>query len=317
MSDNRDGRNGRDSPAYETLEAQLALEAIRQENPTAANIIAAAQRIANIDPDESPPEDPIWIRQSGHDDRSATQLEAQDPGHNNSDSNPSPPSPARDRPRRRASFAEIEDDLMNTSLGQPEIRSSSRIPYSRSREEARQRRERLAEARFDEITIAEAHETRRRLLMAEINAHERSVRDFLDPQQGQELVNKMNSRIEEFAQSDPEAHRSWADYRDLTLRTADRPAHRYQMLQWYTGGPEGNVQDASRSVPPRLLRSIRRVEQYHTHLGRLEFRPRLSLLGNEPRLTLFGDKLRVSLLMVLLKLSLLGLSQSTMVACLA
>lgn len=118
----------------------------------------------------------------------------------------------------------------------------------------------------------EARETRLRLLAAEINEHERSVRDFLDPRQEQELVDEMNRRIQEFAQSDPEAHRPWADYRALARRTANHPSHEYLMLQWYTGGPEGSVQDPSRSVPPRLLRSIRRVEEYRTHLGRLEFR---------------------------------------------
>ncbi|GAB7333701.1 hypothetical protein MBLNU13_g05243t1 [Cladosporium sp. NU13] len=275
MSGNRNGRNGRDSQAYETLETQLALEGVRQENSTAAKIIVAAQQIANLDPDDSPTENPIWIYQSRQDDRAAAQLEAQDQKHNISDSDPLPASPAQGIPRRRASFSEIEDALTYTALAQPEIRSSSRIPYSRSREEARQRREQLAEARLDELTratAAEARETRRRLLTAERDEHERSVREFRDPQQEQELVNEMNRRIDEFAQSDPEAHRSWADYRDLALRTADHPAHQYQMLQWYTGGPEGSVQDASRSIPPRLLRSIRRVEEYTTHLGRLEFR---------------------------------------------
>lgn len=272
MSDNRDGRNGRDSQVYETLENQLALEGVRQVNPTAANIIAAAQRTANLDLDESPTENPIWIHQSRRDDRAAAQLEAQDQSHNSSDSDPLPASPPQDRLHRSASFSEVEDLLTYTSIAGPEIRVSSQIPSSRSRREARQRREELAEARFGELTIAEARETRRRLLMAEINGHERSVRDFRDPQQEQELVDEMNRRIQEFAQSDPEAYRPWADYRALAHRAAEHPAHEHLMLQWYTGGPEGSVQDASRSVPPRLLRSIRRVEEYYTHLGRLEFR---------------------------------------------
>lgn len=92
MSDNRDGRTGRDSHVYGTLETQLALEGVRQENPTAANIIAEAQRTANLDPDDSPTENPIWIHQSRRADRAAAQLEAHDQGHNSSDSDALPTS---------------------------------------------------------------------------------------------------------------------------------------------------------------------------------------------------------------------------------
>lgn len=252
----------------------MVLRACEASDPAGhyINVIAAAQCTANLDPDDSPPENPIWIHQSRHDDRSAAQLEAQDQSHNNSDPDHLPVSPAQDRLRRSASFSEVEDVLTYTSITGPEIRPSSLTPDSRSRREARERRDRLAEARFDELTVAGARESRRRLLTAEINEHERSVRDFRGPQQEQELVDEMNRRIQEFIQSDPDAHRSWADYRALAHRTAEHPADEYLMLQWYTGGPEGNVQDASRSVPPRLLRSIRRVKEYYTHLGRLEFR---------------------------------------------
>jgi hypothetical protein len=122
------------------------------------------------------------------------------------------------------------------------------------------------------MASVEARERRHRLLVEETDAREADMRAFRNRETDRELENELVRRIEEFAQSDPEAHRSWADYYELARRTAIIRAHRYQMLQWYTGGPEGSIQDASRSVPPPLLRHIRRVEQYYTHLERLEFR---------------------------------------------
>jgi hypothetical protein len=117
-----------------------------------------------------------------------------------------------------------------------------------------------------------AEQRRLRLLRELANACDEAVRAFRDHDDERELIGELERRIQDFAQSDPEAHRLWANYRDLTLRVMITPALQYIMLHWYTGGPEGNVQDASRSVPPRLHRQIERVAQYFTYLGRLQFR---------------------------------------------
>jgi hypothetical protein len=113
---------------------------------------------------------------------------------------------------------------------------------------------------------------RLRILGEMVNACDEAVRAFRDHDDERELVDELERRVQDFAESDPEAHRIWADYRNLTLRVMITPALQYIMLYWYSGGPEGNVQDASRSVPPRLRRQLDRVVQYFTYLGRLEFR---------------------------------------------
>jgi hypothetical protein len=117
----------------------------------------------------------------------------------------------------------------------------------------------------------EAEQRRLRLLRELATACDEAVRAFRDHDDERELFVELERRTQDFAQSNPEAHRIWAEYRDLTLRVMIAPALRYITLYWYKGGPEGNVQDASRSVPPWFHRQIDRVAQYFTHLGRLEF----------------------------------------------
>lgn len=227
------------------------------------------------DSDSSPTENPIWIQQRRYEERAAARINAQEREQNHSDSDLLPTHQLRARPRPRGSVSEIANALTNTSFEEPEIRLSSRLPFSRSRNIARERAELATEAlyeRAEEMASVEARERRHRLLVEETDAREADMRAFRNRETERELEDELVRRIEEFAQSDPEAHRSWADHYELASRTAIIRAHLYQMLQWYTGGPEGSIQDASRSVPPRLLRQIRRVEQYYTHLERLEFR---------------------------------------------
>lgn len=183
-------------------------------------------------------------------------------------------------------YGHSNEAFEDTSLAEPDLPEDDAEVFSHAEE-------RRAQAAEDEVheqnnaarnMLSLIRREQRQLARVEVtHQHQEALNAHRRSGEGRRAEDEFLRRAEAFARNDPEAYEEWFTFCRLAYRCSTSMSRRFQIIQWYTGGPHGSIHDSTRRVPDNLLRQIRRVEIYYTRLARLETNLHVAQMNDRSR----------------------------------